>query len=542
MCRLAEPIAFTSIMAYTFVMVKGFQGGDDTNASFYAGLLVSAFAVAEACTAMTWGTISDRYGRKPVILIGLAGTALSSLVFGFATNFWMALGARVIGGLLNGNVAVMQTMVAEMCKKPEWERKYTNQCLPIVNIADFRAAKAYAMPPFMWSVGTIIGAAMGGFLAQPARYYPSIFRPDGVFGEYPYLLPNLVAVGFIILAILQGYFFLEETNPRFQSQSRYAEDRHGGPADESTPLNPNARRKSATEILSTGRRKPSFISGSMPAMCEPSFDLRKGSITTMHDIKPVVQQVETFPPEAESGSSDPPIKAFNHKVLLWIIALITFCYHQMAFSALLPIYFLDTSRTPDYSIDLRGGLGYTVHDVGTFMSVNGVIALVIQGTIFPVFVAKVGVWRSITSMLFIAPITYIVFPFLSLIPRAGLPWGIYAILTFQNFMMIVLYPCLLIALKDATPSTLVLGKVNGLAMSASSGARTVAPPVAGIIYGAGGSALAWWSVAAVAILGILQLFWIARLKNDADVVVENVLRRKSTAEPSMDTLHADEPH
>jgi MFS family permease len=107
-------------------MVKDFQSGDDTNASFYAGLLVSAFAVAEACTAMTWGTISDRYGRKPIVLTGLAGTALSSLLFGFAANFWVALAARVVGGLLNGNVAVMQTMVAEMCKKPEWERKWTN--------------------------------------------------------------------------------------------------------------------------------------------------------------------------------------------------------------------------------------------------------------------------------------------------------------------------------------------------------------------------------------------------------------------------------
>jgi MFS family permease len=118
-------------------MVKGFQGGDDANASFYAGLLVSAFAVAEACTAMTWGTISDRYGRKPVILIGLAGTALSSLVFGFATNFWVALGARVIGGLLNGNVAVMQTMVAEMCKKPEWERRWTNLHVTELGVTDF---------------------------------------------------------------------------------------------------------------------------------------------------------------------------------------------------------------------------------------------------------------------------------------------------------------------------------------------------------------------------------------------------------------------
>jgi MFS family permease len=122
-----QPIAFTSILAYTFDMVKDFQGGDDTNASFRAGLLISAFAVAEACTAMTWGTISDHYGRKPIIFIGLAGTALSSLVFGFATNFGVALAARVIGGLLNGNVAVMQTMVAEMCTRPEYERKLTDR-------------------------------------------------------------------------------------------------------------------------------------------------------------------------------------------------------------------------------------------------------------------------------------------------------------------------------------------------------------------------------------------------------------------------------
>lgn len=77
-----------------------------------------------------------------MILIGLAGTALSSLVFGFATNFWVALGARVIGGLLNGNVAVMQTMVAEMCKKPEWERKWTKPYLIVTGVIDFGSSQS----------------------------------------------------------------------------------------------------------------------------------------------------------------------------------------------------------------------------------------------------------------------------------------------------------------------------------------------------------------------------------------------------------------
>ena len=102
-------------------MVQDINGEQD--ASFYAGLLVSAFALAEASTCWIWGHLSDRYGRKPIIMVALAGTALSSLMFGFATKYWVALLARVVGGALNGNVAVMQTMVAEMVKRPEHERE-----------------------------------------------------------------------------------------------------------------------------------------------------------------------------------------------------------------------------------------------------------------------------------------------------------------------------------------------------------------------------------------------------------------------------------
>ena len=87
-------------------------------------------------------------------------------------------------------------MVAEMVKVPEHE------------------PKAYATQPFVWTLGGILGSAMGGFLAQPATFYPSLFPADGIFGRYPYLLPNLVSVVVIVLAIVQGMLFLEETNPR----------------------------------------------------------------------------------------------------------------------------------------------------------------------------------------------------------------------------------------------------------------------------------------------------------------------------------------
>jgi predicted MFS family arabinose efflux permease len=55
-------------------------------------------------------------------LIGTAGTLLSLLILGFAQSFWVALAGRVLGGLLNGNIAVIQTMVGELVKNPKHER------------------------------------------------------------------------------------------------------------------------------------------------------------------------------------------------------------------------------------------------------------------------------------------------------------------------------------------------------------------------------------------------------------------------------------
>lgn len=92
-----------SIFPYIYYMVKDF-GIAENDISFYAGMVTSAFTFAEFSTGMLWGRLSDKIGRKPVLLTGLAGTALSVLVFGFAPNIWVALIARALGGLLNGYV------------------------------------------------------------------------------------------------------------------------------------------------------------------------------------------------------------------------------------------------------------------------------------------------------------------------------------------------------------------------------------------------------------------------------------------------------
>lgn len=86
---------------------------------------------------MFWGGLSDRYGRKPILLLGCLGTIVSLLLVGFSTSFWMALVGRAVGGLLNGNIGVIQTMVGELATLPEHEREFicallSRPCSPLL--------------------------------------------------------------------------------------------------------------------------------------------------------------------------------------------------------------------------------------------------------------------------------------------------------------------------------------------------------------------------------------------------------------------------
>jgi MFS family permease len=92
-------------------MVKSFGvTTDERQIAIYAGMVTSVFAVAEFSASIFWGWLSDKVGRKPILLTGLAGTGISMLMFGFAPNLHTALLARLMGGLLNGYVSGSPTI------------------------------------------------------------------------------------------------------------------------------------------------------------------------------------------------------------------------------------------------------------------------------------------------------------------------------------------------------------------------------------------------------------------------------------------------
>ncbi|NBS48618.1 MAG: MFS transporter, partial [Betaproteobacteria bacterium] len=82
------------------------------------GLLVSSFSVAQLLSAPMWGRFSDRYGRRPALLVGLGASAVAYIVFAYADSLWLLFLSRIVQGAGGGTVSVIQAYVAD-ATKPE---------------------------------------------------------------------------------------------------------------------------------------------------------------------------------------------------------------------------------------------------------------------------------------------------------------------------------------------------------------------------------------------------------------------------------------
>ncbi|EXK92850.1 hypothetical protein FOQG_05853 [Fusarium oxysporum f. sp. raphani 54005] len=493
-CRICEPIAFMSIFPYIYYMIQDFNITDDSNKiSVYAGMVTSAFTLAEFSTGVLWGRLSDKIGRKPVLLFGLLGTALSVLVFGFAPSLPVALFARALGGLLNGNIGVLQTTVAELVTVKEHQ------------------PRAYTIMPMVWCIGSIVGPMIGGALARPCISYPEIFARGTIWDRYPYLLPNLFSAATVFFGVIIGLLFLDETHAEKKAQrdrgreiGDYLASWFGGVAS------CNGRRRSPEkQALLDGKQNVQYLSTSV----------RPGSAHS-DEALPAYRSQENSPrlapqPDTQSLNEAPlePIvvrrsKTFTKPVIMNIISYGILAFHTMTFDQLFPV-FLSTKRPEhpvhDLPFKFTDGFGLETKMIGVIMSVQGLYSLFSNYLIVPPVTRRLGSLRLFRILAFSYFALYLVTPYLVLLPDSMRMPAIYLLVIWKCTFSTMAYPSNAILLANSAPSKQVLGTINGIAASTASLCRALGPTLSGLLYSwglqTGYSGLAWWFSGLITIVG-----------------------------------------
>ncbi|KAJ4730071.1 protein ZINC INDUCED FACILITATOR-LIKE 1-like [Melia azedarach] len=189
---LCTALPISSLFPFLYFMIRDFDiAKREEDIGSFAGYVGSSFMLGRALTSVFWGIVADRYGRKPVIIIGTTTVVVFNTLFGLSTNFWMALVTRFLLGSLNGLLGPIKAYAIEIFRE-----EYQALGLSTVSTA--------------WGIGLIIGPALGGFLAQPAEKYPNIFSKESLFGKFPYFLPCLF-ISLFALGVTVASCWLPET-------------------------------------------------------------------------------------------------------------------------------------------------------------------------------------------------------------------------------------------------------------------------------------------------------------------------------------------
>jgi len=156
-------------------LVKQFVGNNNSMAGWYVGIIGATYSLMQFFCAPVLGALSDRFGRRPIILGSLFGLGVDFIITGFAPSLgWLFLG-RIIAGIMGGSFSTSNAYIADI-STPE------------------NRARNFGLVGMMFGLGFIIGPALGGWL-----------------GGFSLRLPFFFAAGLSLINWLYGYFILPES-------------------------------------------------------------------------------------------------------------------------------------------------------------------------------------------------------------------------------------------------------------------------------------------------------------------------------------------
>jgi MFS family permease len=171
--------------------------GEGENASLlvhalFGGLLGSLYSILQFAFAPIWGALSDRHGRRSTILITLTGTVLSHVLWFFAGSFALLIVARLLGGLMAGNLSTVSAVVADTTTPRE-------------------RSKGMGVMGAAIGLGFVLGPVLGGLSAQVDL--TEVWPGGAALGVNPFSAPALVAFALASFNLLWAAARLPETHP-----------------------------------------------------------------------------------------------------------------------------------------------------------------------------------------------------------------------------------------------------------------------------------------------------------------------------------------
>ena len=461
-------------------MIESFDVPID-QVSKWAGVTQAVYSLSQAVTAVAWGSASDSFGRKPVVLLSMTCIMSSSLLFGFSRTLVWAIVARSLAGASCGTVGIIRTMVAEMVPYKELQ------------------PKAFSVMPLVWTIGSIFGPSFGGALANPSLNYPTIFGGSGFFKTYPYALPNFMGAAFFLVGLSTGILFLKETLETRKGQRDY------GIILGRLLLRPFSRKRSGPKWSIEEEQSASLLKhsrNSSAAALDTEIDTQGNPKAVPHVPPPTYREV------------------FSRQSNLNLLTYSILALHSLAYDQLLPIFMhypqqTHRSKHPDVSLPFKfsGGFGLDSNRIGLLFTVYGIFGMLIQFFVFPPLARHYGVLPCLKVVTVLFPIAYIITPFTALLPTPTTQQiGLLAVMVIKCWASIFAFPCTNILLTNSAVSLRVLGTLNGVAVSVSGVGRAIGPILGGYTFSIGAERgygiLPWWILGCIGIFGAIAPRWL----------------------------------
>jgi MFS transporter, DHA1 family, multidrug resistance protein len=168
------------------------EGVSRQSVVIHVGLLTGVYALGQLIFAPVWGRVSDRTGRRPLILVGIAGYVVAQILFGLATSLWLLYAARILGGILSSaTLPVSAAYVADMT-------------------TDEERGRGMAWLGTAVSLGFVVGPALGGTLSRRDLHFTARY---GHFMIDSFSVPFFAAAALGLLTLFAAMRWLRESLP-----------------------------------------------------------------------------------------------------------------------------------------------------------------------------------------------------------------------------------------------------------------------------------------------------------------------------------------